>query len=83
MSNPNAAGHHASKWFLLPGTSEYMGCAATHPGGHRLLLLFIYNTIGVLQTEEIRHQAALRHPSHRAGAKAVLDLEEKCSERSW
>jgi hypothetical protein len=83
MSNVNPAGHHASKWFLLPGTGEHMGCAPTQPRRHRLLPLFIYNTMSLLQTEVIRHQGALRHLCQGAGTKAVLDLEEKCSERSW
>jgi len=80
----NPAGHHvASPWFLLSGTGEHMGCAPTQPRRHRLLPLFIYNTMSLLQTEVIRHQGALRHLCQRAGTKAVLDLEEKCSERSW
>jgi len=84
MPDVNPAGHHvAAPWFLQSGTGEHMGCAPTQPRRHRLLPLFIYNTISLWQTEAIRHQGARRHLCHRGGTKAVLDLEEKCSERSW
>jgi len=59
MSNANAAGHHASKWFLLPGTGEHMGCAPTQPQRNRLLAPFVCNIMTFVQAGAIRHKGAL------------------------
>jgi hypothetical protein len=68
---------------LLPGANEHLGCAQTQRGRHRLLPSFIYNTMVVSQREAIRRHGVFRHPLRCGGTKVALDLEEKCSERSW